>query len=120
VPDVIVPATQANPVSVALEAANIPVGTVVQVLLIPSSGASTTVPSSALAGTNAASTGTANVTLPAGMSVLSATATIDLTIAGAKPVFIEGERVNRIEVAAVYGGPSQLTYITQSGRRITR
>lgn len=120
VPDVIVPATQANPVSVALEAANIPVGTVVQVLLIPSSGASTTVPSSALAGTNAASTATANVTLPAGMSVLSATATIDLTIAGAKPVFLDGERVNRIEVAAVYGGSSQLTYITQSGRRIQR
>jgi hypothetical protein len=31
---------------------------------------------------------------------------------------IDGERVNRIEVAAAYGGPSELTYITQSGRRI--
>jgi hypothetical protein len=120
VPDVIIPATQANPVSVALEAVNIPVGTVVQVLLIPAAGTSATVASSPLAGTNAASTGTANVTLPAGMSVLSATATIDLTIASARPVFIDGERVNRIEVAAVYGGSSQLTYITQSGRRIKR
>jgi hypothetical protein len=56
--------------------------------------------------------------LPAGMSVLSATATIDLTIARLRPLFIDGERVNRIEVAAVYGGESKVTYITQSGRRI--
>jgi hypothetical protein len=71
-----------------------------------------------LAGTSAASTGTANVTLPTGMSVLTATATIDLMIASARPMFVDGERVNRMEIAAVYGGASRLTYITQSGRRI--
>ena len=118
VPDVIVPASQANPVTVALGAANIPIGTVIQVALIPTSGAVTTVSSSPLFGTVAASTATASLSLPAGMSVLSATATIDLTIARLRPLFIEGERVNRIEVAAVYGGGSKVTYITQSGRRI--
>ena len=118
VPDVIVPASTSNPVTVALEGTNLPVGTVLQVTLAPARGARTTVSSSPLAGTESASTASANVTLPTGMSVISATGIIDLTIAKADPIFIQGERVRRIEVAAVFGGPSELTYITASGRRI--
>lgn len=120
VPDVIVPSAQPNPVTVALEGANLPVGTVVQVILTPSKGNRTTVQSSGLAGTEASSTASASVTLPGGISVVSASAVIDLTLASAKPLFMDGERVNRIEVAASFGGPSELTYVTQSGRRIKR
>jgi len=120
VPDVIVPSATTNPVTVALEGANLPVGTVVQVTLTPSKGNRTTVQSSGLAGTESSSTASASVTLPGGISVVSASAVIDLTIASAKPLFMEGERVNRIEVAATFGGPSELTYVTQSGRRIKR
>jgi len=115
-----VPSSQPNPVTVALEGANLPVGTIVQVVLTPSKGSRTTVQSSGLSGTEAASTASASVTLPGGISVVSASAVIDLTIASAKPLFMEGERVNRIEVAATFGGPSELTYVTQSGRRIKR
>jgi hypothetical protein len=111
---------QANPVTVALEGANLPVGTIVQVILTPATGNRTTVQSSGLAGNESASTASASVTLPGGMSVVSALAVIDLTIASAKPLFMDGERVNRIEVAATFGGPSELTYVTQSGRRIKR
>ena len=118
VPDVIVPAATANPLTVALEASHMPVGTVLQVILTPSRGARTTVSSSPLAGTESASTASASVTLPGGISVITATAVIDLTIAKATPIFLDGERVNRIEVAATLGGPSELTYVTQSGRRI--
>ena len=120
VPDVIVPSSQPNPVTVALEGANIPVGTFIQVTLTPSNGSRTTVQSSALAGTTAASTANASVNLPGGISVISASAIVDLTIAKATPLFLDGERVNRIEVAATFGGPSELTYVTQSGRRIKR
>ena len=120
VPDVIVPSSQPNPVTVALEGANLPLGTIVQVILTPATGNRTTVQSSGLAGTESASTASASVTLPGGISVISALAVIDLTIAKANPIFIEGERVNRIEVAATFGGPSELTYVTQSGRRIKR
>jgi len=120
VPDIIVPSSQANPVNVALEGANLPVGTIVQVILTPATGNRTTVQSSGLVGTESASTATASVTLPSGISVISASAVIDLTIAKANPIFMEGERVNRIEVAATFGGPSELTYVTQSGRRIRR
>lgn len=120
VPDVIVPSSQPNPVTVALEGANIPVGTIIGVVLTPTRGNRTTVQSSGLAGTESASTASASLSLPGGISVITATAVIDLTIASAKPLFMEGERVNRIEVAATFGGPSEVTYVTQSGRRIKR
>ncbi len=120
VPDIIVPSSQPNPVTVALEGSNLPVGTAVQVILTPSKGNRTTVQSSGLAGSESASTASASVTLPGGISVISALAVIDLTIAKATPMFMEGERINRIEVAATFGGSSELTYVTQSGRRIKR
>ena len=120
VPDVVVPSSQTNPVTVALEAANLPLGTVIQVSLIPPSGTRTTVSSTGLAGTESASTASASLTLPSGMSVISATAICDLTLASARPMFIDGERVRRFEVAAVFGAPSEVTYITESGRRITK
>ena len=120
VPDIIVPSSQPNPVTVALEAANLPVGTVVQVTVTPSTGNRTTAQSSGLAGTEAASTASASINLSSGLTVVSGSAVIDLTIAKLEPIFIEGERVKRIEVAATFGGPSELTYVTQSGRRIKR
>ncbi|HEV3470630.1 MAG TPA: hypothetical protein VG148_15005, partial [Pyrinomonadaceae bacterium] len=123
VPDIVVPTTQANPVTVALEGVNVPVGTVVTVTLTPAQGARTTAQSTALAGTEASSTATASVSLPAGMSVISATAVIDLTApanSARQPVLIDGERVDRIEVAATFGGASEVTYVTRSGRRVKR
>ena len=115
VPDVVVPSTTANPVTVAIEAANIPLGTIVQVTLIPLNGARASAQTGPLAGTQAASTATASLSLTSGMSVLTASAVVDVSQQG---MVIDGERVNRIEVAAAYGGPSELTYVTQSGRRI--
>jgi hypothetical protein len=121
VPDVIVPSSQTNPVTVALEGVNLPLGTLVQVILTPARGARTTVQSSPLAGAENASTASASVSLPSGISVISASAVIDLmTSAKATPIFMEGERVKQIEVAATFGGSSEVTYITQSGRRIKR
>jgi hypothetical protein len=120
VPDVVVPSSQANPVTVALEGSNLPLGTLVQVTLTPARGSRTTVQSSPLAGAENASTASASLSLPSGISVVSASAVIDLTTAKATPIFMEGERVNRIEVAAVFGGGSEVTYVTQSGRRIKR
>ncbi len=120
VPDIVVPTTQANPVTVALEGVNVPVGTVLTVTLTPAQGASVSAQSTALAGTETASTATASVSLPPGMSVISATAVIDLTApsnSARQPIHINGERVDRIEVAATFGGDSEVTYITRAGRR---
>jgi len=119
-PDVVVPTTQPNPVTVALEGVNVPVGTIVNVTLTPQQGQRASAQSSPLAGSDATSTASASISLPAGMSVLTATAVIDLTTqsASARPLFIDGERVDRIEVAATYGGASEVTYVTRSGRRV--
>ena len=122
VPDVIVPTAQTNPVEVALAASNIPVGTIIQVVVTPASGTRTTVQSSALTGTEASSTATASVTIPNGMSVLTASVVIDLTTSAANrnPFFINGERVDKIEIAATFGQESQVTYVTRSGKRVSK
>ncbi len=119
-PDITLPTTQTNPVAVALQAANIPLGTTIEVRLTPASGNPASVQSTPLTGTVAASTATASVTLPAGQSLLYATASIDLTsnVAQLKPLFIEGERVRKIEVGANFGGKSDVVYVTETGRRV--
>jgi hypothetical protein len=115
-PDVVLPSTQTSPVTVALEANNIPVGTLIQVSVIPEQGSRTGVESTALAGNEALSTATASVTLPSGVSVLVASATVPLLTANGVPLLIDGEQVDRVEVTATY--ESSLTYITKSGKRI--
>ena len=116
-PDIVLPPGTPNPVTIAIQAANIPLATVVQVALIPTSGPRTTAQATALAGTAAASTASASMSLPNGMSVLVATATIDVSQSG---IVIDGERVNKVEIAATFGGASDVTYVTQSGRRIKK
>jgi len=117
-PDVILPANQPNPVAVVVNAANIPSGTTVNVTATSSAGASTTA-AATLSGTTASSSGTASITLTNGLSVLTATTVVDLAKTGdLHPFFINGERVDKIEIAAQYGGSSEVTYITHSGRRI--
>jgi hypothetical protein len=111
VPDIVVPSTTANPVTVAIEANNIPIGTIVQVTLIPVNGARVSAQTGPLAGTQSASTATASLSLQSGMSVLTASAIVDVS---QQAMFINGERVDRIRVAATYGGPSEVIYVTRS------
>jgi len=121
IPDITLPASQADPVPVALAASNIPTGTVLQVTATPETGARTTVNSTALTGTLASSTASANVTIPAtGQSVICATVTVNLVALNREPVFMQGERVDRVEISATFGAKSEITYITESGKRIKR
>ena len=114
-PDIILPTNQSNPVSVALAASNIPLGTTLQVTLTPESGVRVSTQSTALTGTLASSTATASVTIPDGISVIQASGTIDVA---ALAMMINGERIKSIEVTAVYGGRQTTTYITASNKRI--
>jgi hypothetical protein len=76
VPDVTVNPNAANPITVALQANNVPLGTALAVGVITEGvAARATFNSTPLAGTLAASTATASVTLPPGTSILTATAT---------------------------------------------
>ncbi|HET6974815.1 MAG TPA: hypothetical protein VFI24_00715 [Pyrinomonadaceae bacterium] len=118
-PDIVVPTSVSNPVQVVVNGTNLPSGTAIQVKLTPESGSPTTV-SGTLTGSTAASTTTVNLTLPnGGLSVIRATVTLDVLIAFGKPIFINGEKVEKVEVAAGFGGASDLIYITSSGRRVS-
>ena len=118
-PDITLPSSQTNPVTVNLVASNIPVGTTVQVKVNPQGGAATSV-NALLSGTTAASTASASATLPNGVSVISATATFVLPTTASidAPTQFAGEPITHVRVAAVYGGPSTVTYITASGKEI--
>lgn len=120
VPDVIVPATTTNPVQISLAASQVPLGTTILVSVKGQNGAGSSVVSSGLAGTLASSTATANVTMPTSQpSIISASATFDLVASlGQGPVYAEGERIERVRVAAGLGGAMEVTYITEFGREI--
>jgi hypothetical protein len=122
--DVSLPQGTSNPVPVVVAAANIPVGspTVITVRLIPQSGSATdiNIPPLSQTGTFASSTATANVTFPvSSVSVIQAWATMTLTgqIASLMPL-IDGEPVERVQVAAAQGERSTLSLVTKSGKEV--
>ncbi len=118
-PDVVLPATTTNPVTVALSGANIPPGSAVTVCVQGQVGA-VTATSTTLAGTQTATTATMSVTIPTDQpAVISATTSFTIVAAaGGGPVFVEGEEVEQVRVTAVLGGASSVAYVTKSGREI--
>jgi hypothetical protein len=106
--------------TIGLAATNVPLGTTIAVTVKPQNGAASSATSTPLSGTLDASTATASLTIPTNQpSVVSASATFTLAaLPGVRPVYAGGEPVARVRVAAILGGPSQVTYITTSGREV--
>jgi hypothetical protein len=103
-------------------ASNIPLGTTLTVKVggLVNGIGGTTVTSSALSGTVASSTASVTVTIPTDQpSIISATASFTLVASGAAPIYADGELVERIVVTAAFGGASQATYVTTSGREFS-
>ncbi len=119
-PDVTLPSSTTNPVTVNLAASNIPVGTIVKVTVTPRNGSSSSYNSSVLSGTDSSSTATASVSLSNTMSnVLRAEATFAVqTASNLFPVFVEGDEVKSVRVASVLGESSSIYLVTESGREI--
>jgi hypothetical protein len=119
--DIVLPATTPNPVQVVIQTANVPLGTTVNVINTPPRGEPVTTVSTALAGTVAQATATANVNLIDGPSVLLATLSFSVSAQQARALsfFTEGEPVASVELAAAASGPAQTVLVTQSGRRVT-
>lgn len=119
-PDINLSPSQTNPVPIVVTGENFPANTEIQVTVTPDIGERKTERCN-LAGTAAPLSCTVNMNIPDnGISVIQATATIDRTVAQLNPIFLEGERVKRMEISASFGGTSEVTYITESGRRIKR
>lgn len=81
-PDIILPAGTTSPVTIALEAQQIPLGTTITVTATPMSGAPVSALSTPLVGTPAAATASATLAIPTTQpSVISATASFTLSAA---------------------------------------
>lgn len=112
-PDIMLPSSTTNPVTVNLSATNIPVATTVKVWVVPQYGDATSVNTS-LTGTDQSSTGTASVNLSTTYSnIVTAEATFTIIAFN-----YEGEEINKVRVATRLGGKSEITYITRSGKEI--
>lgn len=112
-PDIPLPSTTTNPVTVNISAANIPVGTTVKVRVIPQYGVDSSV-NTTLSGTDQSSTASANVTLSTTYSnIVTAEATFTVVA-----MYYNGEQIDKVHVAATMGGKSETTYITKSGKTI--
>lgn len=121
VPDILVPNTQTNPVSVELEGRNLPANTGFTVTVTPSTGTPSSVTNLFTQSISpGVFTGSVQVELPAGLSVISATAIVDLLLAGIPDMVIDGEKIVKMEIKATYGQDSQISYVTDKGKRIVK
>ena len=117
-PDITLPASTTNPVTVAVAASNVPPGTPVTVTAVGLVGPTSSA-SASLTGTLVASTASVSLTIPTNEpSVISASATFILFANNEGRVFAEGEEVRQVRVLARYGGVSRASFITKSGREI--
>ncbi len=114
-PDILLPSTTANPVAVTVSAAYIPVGTTVTVSVIPQYGSATDV-TTTLSGALESSTASTSVNIPAQtyVSIIAVQATFTLQTA----LYWEGEKVEKVRVAATMGKESEAVYITEPGKEI--
>lgn len=116
--DITLPASTPNPVSIVVTTTGVPPGNTVKVTVTPANAAPISVTSPALAGSNASASASVSITLPTGPSVMSAmtTYTIVASLGDAMSNYAQGERVEKITLAATFGAPSKATLITVSGK----
>ena len=114
-PDITLPFSAMNPVVVITQAENVPVDTQVTIKANPSVG-NTASGTGTLTGTEASSTASISLNISTAYpSVITAYITFQLTAAN---FYINGEKVEKVQVATTMGGGSVTTYITASGKEI--
>jgi len=118
--DVVLPTSTANPATITFTAANVPLGSTVELTVTPVSGGTvTTATSSALTGTLASSTASVDVTLPDGASTLQASVSFAVVTASIFDMFTNGEMVASVTVTSEMGsGSSSIKLTTESGKVI--
>lgn len=130
-PDVIIPAQQTNPIPIVVNCTNVPLNTEISVMVRPVNGAEVQAVGLNSTGTLAASTATLSVNMPRGGGIIYAKAVTGIggTASATSPAdsrtlslaetgwTADGERFAKMEITAALGGPQQITYITESGKR---
>jgi hypothetical protein len=123
-PDITFPSAIEAPVTLEVAASNVPLGTTVNIKVVPATGQPTTATTSGLSGTVATSTAQATVTLPPGAGVVTASATFNVGGGGGGggmafgPLpLIDGQRPEKVEVVAMADGTSRTYLLAASGAR---
>jgi len=119
-PDLTIPQTLPNPVVVGIAGQNVPVGTFVRLIISPQFGSSSDTKGVPLTGTQASSTATETVTLPSGLTYITAVAEFDVgsPLSGYSPTYVNGEKVQKMRVSAGMNGQSEVIYILASGKEV--
>ena len=113
-PDITLPSTITNPISVEISASNIPAGTSVTMTATPQHGSATSA-NTTLVGTDASSTATANINISTTEpSVITAQTTFTVQTA----MFYDGEKIEKVRIASNIGKASEVIYITETGKEI--
>lgn len=106
-PDIPLPSSTINPITVNVSASNIPDGTTVTILSIPQYGSATSA-NPILSNSTASASVNISTTYS---SIITAQATF--TVVGMN---YNGEEIDKVRVATSFGGKSETTYITKSGK----
>lgn len=119
--DITLPADTTNPVTVSFATTGVPLDSAITLSVKPARGTPITATSGALTGTQESATGSVSVNLPSGASALTATTSYIVTAAlgDSLSMYAQGERVERIELAAGINAPPMATLITVSGKKFT-
>lgn len=117
-PDIILPKTVSNPVTVVINANNVPSGSSVNIVVISES--TPKIESvGVLDGTDEASTAEVSVEIPRDRSsIIYAVVTIDTQVASYAPETIDGEKVASVQIKSTLGGKMEIIYVTETGREI--
>jgi hypothetical protein len=105
--------------TVALEATNVAPGATAMVRVRAESGVEAVVESTPFTGSFESSTAAATLALPAAPCLVVAVLTTGVNLPYARRTFADGEVVARIEISAGSGAAQRVTYVTESGRRVT-
>lgn len=118
--DVSLPESTTGPVDVVFATANVPVGTIVKLRIVPVYSAVIDVSPVAITGSSAAGTATVSVTLPQGTSTLQATAVYTVTLAAAESQnlvqYAQNEVVEKVQLTVASQGGTLAKLITASGK----
>lgn len=130
-PDVIVPSTQQNPVSIVVRCVNIPLNTEIIVDVKPANGPTVRVVGVNNVGTQASSTATVSVTMPRGAGTIQAKAvsgiagSLDASLNNGEKfrnyaqtgLTADGEVFAKMEITDTLGRGQEIAYVTESGKR---
>jgi hypothetical protein len=121
--DVVLPGVTTNPVTVSFETTNIPLGTTINLIANPERGSESTAISSAVSGSEALGTASAEISLPNGNATLFAHTTFTVQLALNDQAnyiqYAQGEKVEKLRFDIDTDGQSETTFITLSGNEYT-